>query len=102
VNALHVAAVTCFGLGVALVVLTALASLRVRRTEDRLHFLTPATSVGTPLVCLGLALENGWSLTTAQIVLVGVLMAITGPVLASAAVRVALQRQGEIPQESPE
>jgi hypothetical protein len=53
-------------------------------------------------VCLGLALENGWSLTTAQIVLTGVLVMLTGPVLASAAVRVALQRQGKIPQESPE
>lgn len=101
-NALHVAAVTCFGAGVAVVVLTTVASLGVRRPEDRLHFLTPATSLGSPLVCLGLALENGWSLTTAQIVLVGVLVAITGPVLASAGVRVALQRQGKIPQESPE
>jgi multicomponent Na+:H+ antiporter subunit G len=102
VNGLHVAAVACFGVGVALVVLTALASLRVRRPEDRLHFLTPATSVGTPLVCLGLAIENGWSLTSAQIVLVGVLVMITGPILASAAVRIAHQRQGRIPQESPE
>lgn len=100
-SALHVAAVSCFAVGVALVVLTTLASLRVRRPEDRLHFLTPATSVGTPLVCLGLGLENGWSLTTAQIALVGVLVMITGPVLASAAVRVSLQRQGKIPQESP-
>jgi multicomponent Na+:H+ antiporter subunit G len=99
---LHVVAVACFGLGVAVVVLTALASLRVRRPEDRLHFLTPTTSLGTPLVGLGLVLENGWGLTSAQIVLTCLLMMATGPVLASAAIKVAAQREGTIPRESPE
>jgi multicomponent Na+:H+ antiporter subunit G len=101
-SALHLAAVTCFGVGVAVVVLTTLASLRVRRAADRLHFLTPATALGSPLVGLGLALENGWSLTSAQIVLTCVLIMITGPVLTSAALRLAAQREGTISQESPE
>lgn len=101
-SALHAAAVALFGLGVAVVVLTALGSLRVRRPEDRLHFVTPATALGTPLIGLGLALANGWSLTTAQIVLTCLLIMITGPVLSSAAARVAAMREGSVTRESPE
>ena len=98
----HVVAVASFGVGVGIVVLTLLASLRVRRAQDRLHFLTPVTSVGTPLVGLGLALENGWSLTSAQIVLTCGLVMLTGPVLTSATLRVASQREGSVSPESPE
>ena len=101
-SVLHTAAVACFGAGVAVVVLSALAALRVRRPQDRLHFLTPTTALGTPLVGLGLVLENGWSLTSAQIVLICLLVMITGPVLSSSAMRVILQRDGAIPRESPE
>ena len=101
-SALHVAAVACFGVGVGVVVLTALASLRARRVADRLHYLTPATALGAPLVGLGLVLENGWSLTSAQIALTCGLIMITGPVLTSAALRLAAQREGTVPQESPE
>lgn len=102
VQVVHLAGVVCFYAGVAVVVLAALASLRVRRPEDRIHFLTPTTSLGTPLVGLGLALQNGWSLTTAQIVLICVLLMITGPVLAAATVRLAAQSEGSVPRESPE
>ena len=101
-NALHAAAVACFGVGVGIVVLTALAALRVRRAADRLHFLTPATALGAPLVGLGLVLENGWSLTSAQIAGTCCLVMITGPVLTSAALRLAAQREGTVSQESPE
>jgi multicomponent Na+:H+ antiporter subunit G len=101
-SAWHVAAVACFGAGVAVVVLTSVAALRVRRPEDRLHFLTPTTSLGAPLVGVGLVLQNGWSLTSAQIVLTCGLLMLTGPVLASAALRVVAQREGSVPRESPE
>ena len=101
-NVLHAAAATCFLLGVAVVLLTALASLRVRRPEDRLHFVTPATALGTPLVGLGLILPNHWSLTSAQIAVTCVLVMVTGPVLASAALRVSAMREGTVSRESPE
>lgn len=102
VHAAQLAGVVCFYAGVAVVVLTAVASLRARRPEDRLHFLTPSTSLGTPLVGLGLILQNGWCLTSAQIALICVLLMITGPVLASATVRLAAQREGSVSRESPE
>jgi multicomponent Na+:H+ antiporter subunit G len=101
-SALHAAAEACFGVGVAVVVLTALGSLRVRSAQDRLHFLTPATALGNPLVGVGLGIENGWSLTTAQIALTCLLIAVTGPVLSSAALKVASQREGTVSRESPE
>jgi multicomponent Na+:H+ antiporter subunit G len=99
---MHAVAVVCFLAGIAVVVLTALGSLRVRRPEDRLHYLTPASALGTPLVGVGLVVQNGWSLTSAQIAVTCVLVMLTGPVLTSAALRVAGQREGTVPQESPE
>jgi multicomponent Na+:H+ antiporter subunit G len=101
-SVLHGLAVTCFGAGVAVVVLAGLGALRVRRVEDRLHYLTPATALGAPLVGLGLVIANGWGLTSAQIVLVCVLMVATGPVLTSAALQVAVRQAGMVSSESPE
>lgn len=101
-SVVHVAGVVCVYAGVAVVVLSALASLRVRRPEARAHFLTPTTSLGTPLVGVGLVLHDGWSLTSAQIALTCALLMVAGPVLASATVRVASQREGSVSRESPQ
>lgn len=101
-SVLHAVAVTCFGAGVTVVVLTGLAALRVRRVEDRLHYLTPATSLGAPLVGLGLVIANGWGLTSAQIAVTCTVMVVTGPALTSAVLRVAGQRAGTVSGESPE
>ena len=98
----HTVAVACFGAGVAIVVLTGLGALRVRRVEDRLHYVTPATALGTPLVGLGLVIANGWGLTSASIVLACGLTVASGPVLTSAALRVAGQRAGTVSRGSPE
>jgi multicomponent Na+:H+ antiporter subunit G len=101
-NVGHGLAVVSFGAGVVVVTLSVVAALRFRHAGDRLHLLTPTTSLGTPLVGLGLVLQNGWSLTSAQIAITCILLAATGPVLASATARVAALRDGSIPQESPE
>lgn len=101
-STVHTVGVVFFQLGVAVVVLAALASLRVRRPEARVHFVTPTTSLGAPLVGLGLVLQNGWSLTSVQIALTCVLLTLTGPVLASATVRVAAQREGAVSREAPQ
>jgi multicomponent Na+:H+ antiporter subunit G len=101
-SAVHAVAEVVFGLGVAVVVLAAAGSLRVSRPEDRLHFLTPVTALGTPLIGIGLGLANGWGLTSAQIALTCILVMLTGPVLSSAAMRVAAMREGAVSRESPE
>lgn len=92
----------CFYAGVVLVLALSLAALRMSRPQDRVHFLTPTTTLGTPLIGLGLVLQNGWTLTSAQIAVICVLLMIAGPVLGAATVRVASQLDGTISPESPE
>lgn len=101
-SALDVVAGSCYLLGVAVVVLSATLALPLHQAEDRLHLLAPMTSLGTPLVAVGLALRNGWSLTTLQIVLTGLLICLTGPVMTSAAARIAAMQKGAIPRETPQ
>jgi multicomponent Na+:H+ antiporter subunit G len=80
------------GAGVAVVVAAALTMLlRARTTLARLHFLAPVTSVGAVLIGAGLAVANGWGLTTATVLLTVMLLAVTGPVLGAAMARLAGQ-----------
>ena len=101
-TALRVIASGCYLLGVVVVVLSATFALRPRHTEDRLHLLAPMTSLGTPLITLGLGLRSGWSLPSLQIVLTGLLVCVTGPAMSSAAGRVTAMRAGTVPRETPE
>jgi multicomponent Na+:H+ antiporter subunit G len=87
--------------GIAVTVLSCLGALAFRRVYVRLHYLTPMTSIGAPLTGLALAIQNGWGLTTAQILFIVFLLAITGPVLEAATGRVAAQREDLIEPESP-
>jgi len=73
--------------GVLVVVAAAIAALRPRKPLARLHFLTVVTSLGAPLVGLGVIIANGWSLTTAGVALITVLLVATGPVLSAASGR---------------
>lgn len=98
----HVVGAVLAGLGVVVVVAAAIAAVWVREEYVRLHFLTPVTSLGAPLVGVGLGLVNGWTLTSATILGITLLLAITGPVLGSAIGRVTAQLDGVVEQESPE
>ncbi|MEU2610592.1 monovalent cation/H(+) antiporter subunit G [Micromonospora sp. NPDC007271] len=88
--------------GVLVCVASSLGVLLPRTVLGRIHFLTPVTSVGAPLVGVGLAIDSGWQLPTALILFTTLVLAATGPVLAAAMARVAAQRQGLVPRESPE
>lgn len=74
--------------GVATCVIAAIGAVAARDLLDRLHFLTPVTSVGTPLIGVGLAAHAGWQLSTAMVLLCVAVMLVAGPVLASATGRV--------------
>jgi multicomponent Na+:H+ antiporter subunit G len=87
--------------GVAVVVVSALAMLRARTLLNRLHLLAPVTTLGAPLIGVGLALATGWNLTSGAILLTVVLLAVTSPVLQSATGRVEAQRQGAIDEDLP-
>jgi multicomponent Na+:H+ antiporter subunit G len=88
--------------GLLVAVVAAVGALVVRDVLDRLHFLTPVTSLAGPLVGAALAVENGWGATTAQILLAVFLLAVAGPVLESATGRTLAQGRGLVPAEEPE
>lgn len=87
--------------GVAVVVLSALAALALPTVFDRLHLLTPTTSVGTPLIALGLILLSGWSATSASIAVIAAVVVVTAPAMSAATGRVAAQREGVIDVDWP-
>ncbi len=101
-SAAHLAALTLLWAGVAVVVASSFAMLLFRDTLQRLHYLSPVTSFGAPLIGLSLAVENGWGLTTAQILLITFFVVVTGPVLGSATARLAAQQRGLVQEQSPE
>ena len=80
-------------LGVAVAVISALAALALPPVHPRLHALAPVTSLAGPLIGLGLAVLNGWTLTTATVLLIVILLAITGPVLVTSIARLADERE---------
>ena len=88
--------------GVAVTVLSSLGALAFRQVHNRLHFITPITSLGAPLVGLALAIENGWGETTAEILFTVFLLALVGPALEAATGRLAAQQEGWVPRRSPE
>lgn len=82
--------------GSLVVVVSSVAAMVVRDFYRRLHWLTPVTSIGGPLIGVSLAVANGWSLTTAVVLLTVVLLGITGPVLTAAVGRTAAQLDGTV------
>lgn len=79
--------------GVAVVVISCVAMLVLRTVYDRLHLLAPVTSLGGPLIGASLVLQNGWGLTSGQIIVVVVLLALSGPAAGVATARVAHEQQ---------
>ena len=98
----HVAALALLWAGVAVVVASSLAMLVFHDALQRAHYLTPVTSLGAPLIGLSVAIENGWGLTTAQVLLITFFVVVTGPVLGSATARLVGQERGMVRGQSPE
>lgn len=68
----------------------------------RLHYVSPVTSLAGPLIGIGLSIENGWGLTTGEILLIVALLFVSGPIEASATGRLFAQSDGTVQSESPE
>lgn len=98
----HDVALALVALGTAVTVASGLAAALRKGPFDRLHFVTPITSLGCPLVAIGLCVEQGWGLTAASLLLVAGLLFVAGPFLEAATGRLLGQIEGEIPQSSPE
>jgi monovalent cation/proton antiporter MnhG/PhaG subunit len=98
----HDIAVAMVVLGTAVVVASTLGALLARDVYHRLHFATPITSLGGPLIAIGLSVDNGAGLTTASILFPTFLLFFSSPVLSAAIARTVAQREGRIQSEAPE
>jgi multicomponent Na+:H+ antiporter subunit G len=99
----HVVALVLVSLGCAVIVLAAVGAVVMPGgVFNRLHFLTPVTSAGLPLVVAGLCVESGQPFTIAELVVIGLVLAVAGPVLESATGRAAAAEQGLAAEEQPE
>lgn len=97
----HAASVALVTAGTVVIVAAALGAFFAPDTFARLHFATPITSLGGPLVAIGLAVENGPNLVTASILFPMFLLFVSSPVMTSAIAKMAAQRRGLIDSEEP-
>lgn len=97
----HLAALACTWAGVGVMVLACVAAVVATGVLPRLHLATVLTSVGLPLVGLGLCLELGFGLPSATVLLTVLLVAVGGPTVSAAVGRVVAQREGSLPAEEP-
>jgi multicomponent Na+:H+ antiporter subunit G len=99
----HPIGLALVALGTAVIVLAAVgAAVMPGGVFNRLHFLTPMTSVGLPLVAVGLCLDSGEPSTVAELLFIALLVGTSGPVLESATGRAAAHTQNRLPGEGPE
>jgi multisubunit Na+/H+ antiporter MnhG subunit len=99
----HDIALALVALGTAVTVAACVSALVMRSSVfDRLHFLTPVTSIGCPLVAVGLCVEQGWGLTAASYLLVAGLLFFSAPFLEAAMGRAIGQYEGKLRDSSPE
>ena len=88
--------------GTAVIALAALGAVVVRGDVfTRLHFVTPVTSLGGPLVCIGLCIESRQPWVIAELIVITVLLFISGPVLEASAGRAAAQDRSVETEEQP-
>lgn len=86
--------------GVVVCVLSAVALVLLPDPYDALHAVTPVTSLGVPLVVAGLAVHDATLHGVAKLVLVGVVLAGTGPAASIATARAARARDAAHGQEA--
>jgi multicomponent Na+:H+ antiporter subunit G len=99
----HAIGLTLVALGSAVVVLSAVGAVVMPGgVFNRLHFLTPMTSLGLPLVAVGLSVDSGQPFTVAELLFIALLVGVSGPVLESATGRAAARQQNHLPGKDPE
>ncbi|WP_329129952.1 monovalent cation/H(+) antiporter subunit G [Streptomyces sp. NBC_01476] len=92
----HGFAVALLVCGMAALLLSALALLALPTPYARLHALSPAASLGVPLICLALALDAGPGRAALKLLFIGALTAVSGPVVTIVIGRT-MAREGEQP-----
>lgn len=87
--------------GVAAMSLSAFAATVRALVFERLHLLTAATSVGVPLIGVGLVIVRGWTQASAMLVAISVVVLLTAPVVSAATARLAAEHDGLIDGTAP-
>lgn len=88
-------------LGCAAVLLSCVAVLRLPRLAGQLHALAPAGTIGVPLVCVAVAVDEGAGRSAGKVLIVALVLALTGPVVATATARAAAQSTDPPPGLEP-
>ncbi|MFE0510691.1 cation:proton antiporter [Streptomyces sp. NPDC058964] len=89
----HIGVLVLLWAGVACLVLSAVALLRLRETILRLHGLTPASCAGVPLIALAVAVDQGFGRAAIKTLLIGLLFAVGGTVTTIAIARASAQAE---------
>jgi multicomponent Na+:H+ antiporter subunit G len=77
-------------LGTLTVLISCVAVLRLPGLPAQLHGLAPAGTLGAPLICVGIAVDEGIGRSAGKALITGLVLLITGPVAATVTSRTAL------------
>ena len=92
----HAVALVLLTAGTATVLLSAVALVVLPKPFGRLHALSPATSLGVPLIALALAVQTGPGRAAVKLLAIGALIALGGPVTTMALGRATAQHEGAV------
>lgn len=101
-SAPHLAALVLLVVGSALVIVAAVAVVVLPSVHDRLHSTAVATTLGAPLICLGLAVDSaGQPHSVFKYLFTAAILLVTGPVMTVATARAVMAHAQRNPTESP-
>ena len=80
-------------IGVAVTLMSCLGVLVMPNVFDRLHYTSPATTLGAFAVALAVVVAQGWAAASAKAMLVFALLLVSGSVVTHATARAARIRQ---------
>ncbi|WP_441247553.1 monovalent cation/H(+) antiporter subunit G [Kitasatospora sp. McL0602] len=89
----HHAALVLLIAGTGVLLLSGLALLRLPAPYLRLHALSPAASLGAPLVALALAVDNGPGRGAVKLLVIGALLVVGGTVTTMAIGRTTVRNE---------
>ncbi|MFD8810892.1 cation:proton antiporter [Streptomyces sp. NPDC059627] len=98
----HVCALVLLVTGTEVLLLSAVGLVALPGPFQRLHALTPASTVGTPLVALAMAVETGPGRAAGKLLITAVIVALGGAVTAMAIGRATAQHARLLREDSPE
>ncbi|OBK43825.1 monovalent cation/H(+) antiporter subunit G [Mycobacterium sp. 1081908.1] len=99
-NAQSVAWAVVFA-GIAVVSLSAVVAVALPGVFNRLHLLTVTTSLGAPIIGVGLMILRGWTEASAMIAAITALIVLSAPVISVATARLAAQLGNLLDEDAP-